>query len=76
MNNLPAIFGLGVAFVYVVGILAAYAAGLRRGKARGYNIGKAYGWQECFFQQIARERARRDKWGRFKTQAQNHGGWL
>jgi hypothetical protein len=60
------ILGLGVAFLYVVGLLAAYGAGLRRGRARG--------WCDHLFAQIARERARRDKLGRFKAQSLSHGG--
>jgi hypothetical protein len=63
---MSAIIGLGVASLCVVGLLAAYGAGLRRGKARG--------WCEYHFAQIARERARRDKIGRFKAQALTHGG--
>jgi uncharacterized membrane protein len=68
------IIGLGLAFVYMGGLLFAFGYGLKRGNARGFSAGKAFGWQECFFEQLARERARRDKWGRFKAQAQTHGG--
>jgi hypothetical protein len=68
------LIGLALAVVYFAGLLAAFAAGLRRGITRGFGAGKAFGWQECYFGQIAKERARRDKWGRFKTQGQTHGG--
>ena len=54
------------AIVFIVGLIAvlalsalSYAAGLR--------YGKALGWQEHYFENVERDRARRERNGQFKA---------
>lgn len=47
--------------------LIAAAAGVLLGYSIGFQKGKALGWQEHHFEDIEKDKARRDRLGRFKS---------
>jgi hypothetical protein len=56
MIDLLTLLALNSALLFVVGGMCY---------RRGYKQGNAAGWVDCYFQQLRRERARRDALGRF-----------